>query len=431
MGSFQVVSVCRHLVSSLSNLRNREIPKWKVMHKKIGAILLIAGTCIGSGMIALPLVLAKVGLIPSLLLMLVIWFVMYYTSLVNLELNLQADQGLPLGELGKRFSGRGAELIGVITLKLLSYSLLAVFIYGGSSILQKLLVSKISIEYPLKGIASLYTLVAIGALLLPIRVIDYFNRLLFMSLLAIATILIVGLAMSVQWSDLPLFSEHSTDLSAWMALIPVVFTSFGFQVIFHTLTNYCHKDPKLLKKAFFWGSFIPAIVYILWTCSILSVVYHDNPTFYRQMVEGKAEVGELIAALSSVAKSQSVQVLVWWISLLAIATSVIGVGIGLFDSLKRMLSSAIPKTVIRNLTAALITMGPAYLAVIYIPNAFIAVLGFAGMILTIIAILLPLYLFKKLPTDRFHFQELKQKWLIRFSLFVAISVIVSELYNML
>ena len=29
------------------------------MHKQIGAILLVAGTCIGSGMIALPMVLAE------------------------------------------------------------------------------------------------------------------------------------------------------------------------------------------------------------------------------------------------------------------------------------------------------------------------------------------------------------------------------------
>ncbi|MGL5626830.1 MAG: aromatic amino acid transport family protein [Candidatus Rhabdochlamydia sp.] len=70
------------------------------MHKKMGAILLIAGTCIGSGMIALPLVLAKIGLVPSILIMLLIWFIMHYTSLVNLELNLQANQGLPLGKLG-------------------------------------------------------------------------------------------------------------------------------------------------------------------------------------------------------------------------------------------------------------------------------------------------------------------------------------------
>ena len=37
-----------------------------MMQKLIGSILLISGTCIGSGMIALPMVLAKLGIVYNL-----------------------------------------------------------------------------------------------------------------------------------------------------------------------------------------------------------------------------------------------------------------------------------------------------------------------------------------------------------------------------
>ncbi len=392
------------------------------MQKKIGAILLVAGTCIGSGMIALPLVLAKLGLIPSLLLMVIIWYFMYYTSLINLELNLQAGQGLALGALGRRFSGRVAETVGNVSLKLLSYSLLAVFIYGGSSVIQELMASKMGSDYSFNSIASLYALVAIGMLLLPIRLIDYFNRFLFIGLLCVVALLIAGLAITLDWSDLPLFSHQYNEISVWAAVIPVVFTSFGFQVIFHTLTNYCNGDVKKLKKAFLYGTLIPAVVYILWTAVILSVVYHENPNFYSQMEAGTAEIGGLIKVLGGIAKGQSVQLIVWCITTLAIATSVIGVGVGLFDSMKRTM----PK-----IPAAILTILPAYLLVIYIPNAFIAVLGFAGLILTVIAILLPAYLFGKIATDRLFYLELRKTGLIRLSLGVALLVIISEIYNML
>ena len=201
--------------------------------------------------------------------------------------------------------------------------------------------------------------------------------------------------MTIDWSQLPLFSDNYSSVSVWAALIPVVFTSFGFHVIFHTLTNYCKKDVKMLKKAFLWGSLIPAVVYILWTCSILSAVYQDHPQFYKHMASGKAEVGELIHVLSGIAKSQSVQLLVWWISLLAIATSVLGVGVGLSDSLKGMLSKKVSSPKLSNIFASVLTIVPAYLVVMYVPNAFIAVLGFAGMILAVIAILLPVYRFGK------------------------------------
>lgn len=399
-------------------------------HKKIGAILLIAGTCIGSGMIALPMVLAKLGLMLSILLMLAIWFIMYYSSLISLELNLQANQGLSLGELGRKFSGRTAELIGVISIKLLSYSLLAVYIYGGSSILRELIASKMSVHFPFSGIALCYTLIATCVLLLPIKWIDYFNRILFTGLLGIVAILIMGLTISIEWSNLPLISEQYQNVSIWMALIPVIFTSFGFNVIFHSLTNYCDKNPKVLKAAFFWGSLIPAFVYILWTCCILVVVYHNNPTFYLKMVKGNAEVGELIQVLSGVAKWQSIQLLVWWLSLLAIATSIIGVGIGLFDSLKLMVSKRVHNGPLSNILVILMTMIPPYVAVIYVPNAFLKVLGFAGMILAVIAILLPGYLFWKMKASDLFYQELKRKWLIQCALVAAIAVIACELFNM-
>lgn len=399
------------------------------MNKKNGAILLVAGTCIGSGMIALPMVLAKLGLIPSILLMLVIWFVMYYTSLINLELNLQVNQGLPLGELGRRFSGKTAEMVGTISLKLLSYSLLAVFIYGGSSVFQELIASKMSIRYSFEAIASAFSLIAIVILLFPIKLIDYINRVLFMGLLGVVAILIIGLTVSIEWENLPLFPIQYDSLATWAALVPVVFTSFGFQVIFHTLTNYCNNDVKMLKQAFFWGSLIPAIVYVLWTCCIISVVYHEDSLFFQKMVEGKAEVGELIEVLSAIAKWQSVQLLVWAISLLAIVTSVIGVGVGLLDSLKGMVP--ISKGRICNAVASVMTIGPAYLLVLFIPNAFITVLGFAGMILALIAIILPVYLFWKIKSENYYFPELKTIWLVRFSVLVAVAVIACEVYHLL
>ena len=105
------------------------------MQKQIGATMLVAGICIGSGMIALPMVLAKIGIIPSILLMLLMWAIIYYSALINLETNLQAGKAMSLGDLGRKFSGKIAELIGTTSFKILSYALLAVYIYGGSSIL--------------------------------------------------------------------------------------------------------------------------------------------------------------------------------------------------------------------------------------------------------------------------------------------------------
>jgi len=401
------------------------------MNKKFGGILLVAGTCIGSGMIALPMVLAKLGLIPSLLLMLATWFVMYYTSLINLELNLQANQGLSLAQLGRYFSGKTAEIVGLVSLKLLSYSLLAVFIYGGSSIIKEFLSTQLGKEFSFYQVAYCYTLVAISLLLLPLRIIDYLNRILCLGLLAVIALFLAGLVLSVQWTHLPLFGPSTHDFSTWTAVIPIVFTSFGFQVIFHTLTNYCHKNPKMLKQVFFWGSLIPAAVYLLWTSCILGVVYHKAPEFYSRMIHGHTEVGELIQVLSGMTSWHCLQLFVWGISSLAIITSVLGVGLGLVDSLTNHLEVKVTHPHMRKVYAVLLTLLPAYLAVIYVPNAFITVLGFVGMILAVLAIILPIYLFWKVKSKTLYFEELRTQWLVKCSVIAGLAVIVCEIFNML
>lgn len=401
------------------------------MKKQTGAIMLVAGTCIGSGMIALPMLLAKIGIIPSVILMLAMWYIVYYTSLVSIEMNLQAGSGTPLGGLAKKYSGKIAEIIGTLSFKILSYALMSVYIYGGTSILQKMLESSLNQNYSFGLISSIYSLIIIVILMLPIKALDYINRLLFVGLLAIVSLLMVGLLASMNWLNLPLFSESYSNLLTWSTILPVLFTSFGFQVIFHTLTNYCNNDAKILKKAFFWGSLIPAIAYILWTCSILGSVHQNNPSFYIKMLNGEVEVGELIKELSLIAKWQFVQLLVWWISLLAIVTSVLGIGMGLKDSLNTVLENKIKNPTSLRLATALITILPAYIIAILIPNAFIAVLGFAGMILVVIAILLPIYLLTKIENKNKFYLELNSKSLIWISIIVGFIIIICQVRNIL
>jgi tyrosine-specific transport protein len=395
------------------------------MQRQLGATMLVAGTCIGGGMIALPIVLAKIGIIPSIFVMILMWLIVYYTSIVNLELHLQAGKGLSLGELGRKFSGKIAEAVGTISFKILSFALISVYIYGGSSVLKTMFESNLSFI----ATASIYSIVAIILLMLPIKLLDYLNRILFIGLIAVIAILIIGLVSSIKWQDLPLFSSQIDKIDAWEILIPVVFTSFGFQGSIPSLVNYCNNDKKMLKKVFFWGSFIPALVYIVWTCSVLGVIHSDNYEFYKQVTDGKVDVGEIVKQLSDIAKWHSVQILIWWISFFAIVTSLLGVSIALCDSIKNMMSPRIFSLTARNILAPIATILPAFLVAILIPNAFITVLGFAGMILVVIAILLPIYLLGKAKEPIC--KELRNSEITGLIVITGIVIIVCELLNML
>ncbi len=393
------------------------------MQKKIGSIMLIAGTCMGSGMIALPMVLVKIGIIPSIIFMVAIWAAMYLSSLVGIELNIQAGKSMTLGQLGKYFSGRIAESIGIFSVKVLSYALLAAFIYGGSSILQKLFPS-----YSIHQVISGFALGGFLLLTLPTQWLDYINRCLFSALLLGMGILIVLLATMINWSDLPLFASSYQDWSLWPLILPVVFTSFGFHTIIHTITKYCANNTTVLKQAFFWGSLIPALAYIIWTASVVGAVHHNNFSFYEQMLSGKVEVGDLVKELSTLTHWSLMQIFIWCLLITKLVVSVIGVGLSLRDSLNTLIKKE--NFWLHHVGASFVAILPPYLIAMMVPNAFISVLGFAGMILAVIAILLPVYLLSCLKEKALHYSELKSKFLVRTLLVVGLAAISCELFNM-
>lgn len=396
--------------------------------KKRGAILLVASTCVGSGIIALPMVLAQFGVIYSTILLLLIWSLTYYTALINIELNLRAGRGMPLVELAELFGGKMMRILSIINLKGMSYLLLAAFIYGSSSILQKIFLqlnhgqSHIDIFIIITG----YTIIAAILLLLPVRHIDYINRILFLGLIGVILALSAGLLITINWSTLPLFPQLAITIRSVTAVIPVIFTCFGFQVIFHTLTEYTGKNISFLRSAVLWGSLIPALIYIIWTTIMVSTIYTHNAAFYQEMVAGTASVGDLIYELGIISNSPYIQMLIWSISLLAVITSVIGIGMGSRDSMEVMLRPYIYTPLIRRLSSVILTLMPSYLMIFLVSDAFMQMLGLAGAMLVFIAIIIPIYLFIKSNKGRFFYQELSHRWLVIIALLAGGFIIICQ-----
>ncbi|MBQ2176994.1 MAG: amino acid permease, partial [Alphaproteobacteria bacterium] len=105
------------------------------MKKQLSAISLLAGTAIGSGMLSLPLVLAKYGLLFGCAMMIAFIWVAYFSSIIRSELNIYSQSDFSLKDVGTYFSGKIASQIGSVSLKLLSYSLIAAYLHGLASLL--------------------------------------------------------------------------------------------------------------------------------------------------------------------------------------------------------------------------------------------------------------------------------------------------------
>jgi tyrosine-specific transport protein len=396
-----------------------EVDQMAKANGQLGGIFIVAGTCIGGGVIALPMMLASVGLIFTVVIMAVMWAAMYYSALINLELNLQAGCGMDIGNLGRHFSGPGAAWLGRLVLLSLMYALMAAYFYGLSSLLVEIL----HLSSQSRWLVTTSVAVVFCALMvLPVRGLDSVNKPLFIGMLVIAAFLLIGLSRHVSWDRSLLFPPPAAKPHHWIAVVPVLFTSFGFQVIFHTLSDYYALNGNVLRRVFLWGSLIPAVVYIAWTVAVLLAIHGNNPSFYGEMVLGRVDVGTLVAELSRITANPAIRSIVWAVSILAIATSMVGVGLGLCTTLQAYLPGKFHLARHRALPAAASTIPPLILALL-VPGAFTAILGAAGVILAILAILLPLYLVRRGKFTALNYPVVGSP-LAQFSIFIAAVLII-------
>ncbi len=101
-----------------------------------GSALIIAGTTIGAGMLALPLASAGLGIINASLLLVVMWALMAYTALLMLELHQHADADATLNRLAHQFLGSHGQWLASAAILFLLYSLCAAYISGGGGQMQ-------------------------------------------------------------------------------------------------------------------------------------------------------------------------------------------------------------------------------------------------------------------------------------------------------
>lgn len=356
------------------------------MKKQASAAFLLAGTAIGSGMLSLPIVLAKFGLWATFFWMFSFTGLTYLTALIRSDLNLNTFASATFLDIGKTLRCPTLGRARNVFIKLLHFALMAAYLGGFSSVLIFLLGLREGL-LPFLILAS-----TLGFNLLFFfaskRLVEI-NKILFLALFGTFLFLVVGLLVSTPIYVLPSRVETIT----WKdqaTLIPILFTSFGFQGSIHSMTKFCENDRKTIRSACLWGSIIPAVVYCVWTSAILLIVANADGVFFQRLVSGESvSLGDLIGVLSRTAATLHVQGLMWIVSLFALLTSILGVGLALLDLLQET-SSGRTQT-LKVIHIGIITWLPALVALFW-KNAFLSILNVSGIILAMIAIVIPVLL---------------------------------------
>ncbi|MCW8345570.1 amino acid permease [Vibrio sp. ZSDZ65] len=374
--------------------------------KVIGSTLIIAGTTIGAGMLALPIASAGIGFGTSLIIMMGLWALMAYTALLMVELHQHADHSATLHTLAKQILGKKGQYIASIAMLVLFYALCAAYIAGGGGQFRERVEMVLGVELSSTVATLIFTFLVALTVALGTHAVDKLNRVLFtIKLLAMGGVLFL-LAPSVTHSYL---LSMPVQQGLILAAIPVIFTSFGFHGSIPAIVNYLKGDTRSLRKAVMIGSSLPLVIYIFWQVVTLGVVSQSN-------LLDNTGLSNLIASLAQTVHIDKLATVIGVFADLALMTSFLGVSLGLFEYLRDLGSryntsvNTTKNTINSNngedqdvgtlttkqrIIAALVTFIPPLCFALFYPQGFIMALGYAAIALATLAIFLPVAMIKK------------------------------------
>ncbi|GEM76574.1 amino acid permease [Vibrio sagamiensis] len=340
--------------------------------KLLGSSLIVAGTALGAGMLAIPMVLAQFGLLWGTLFMLFIWLGTTYAALMLLEASCRVGGGISMNAIARDTLGTPGQLITNILLYALLVCLLMAYIIGAGDVITQVVSS---LKFELAPYVSQIAFTLLFGIIISsgTKIVDLLNRGLFIAMITALVLTLGFLAPNITLSGIG--DTVNTDVFALFQTSSVVFTSFGFMVVIPSLVSYNKEATKFqLRNMIIVGSLIPLVCYLLW---LFAVIGNLPPQKLTQF----SDLSELIATLGQ--QYSSLEFILSIFTGLALLTSFLGVAMALYDQNADLLNAN--KPIVFGTTFILPLIGA-----LFAQKYFLAILGYAGIILVFLAIFLPL-----------------------------------------
>lgn len=333
-----------------------------------GAALLVAGCCIGAGMLGLPVLTALGGFRPTLLLFTLSWLFMAATGLLLLEVNLWFKEEVSIVSMASKTLGPIGKILAWALFAFLFYSLMVAYAAGSGQLFSDFLKEWFSIQFP-EWAGSLLFSLAFGIFLyLGTKSVDGINRLLMAGLAATYFILVGMGARHVN----PDFLLH-VNWKASLIGVPAMIISFGYHNLIPSLTSYLKHDTKKLKFAILAGSSLPLIIYLMWEWLILGIVPVEGEGGFR---EALSQGDMATRALRNAVGSTFVVEVAEYFAFFAIVTSFLSVALSFVDFLADGLK--IKKDRKGKIGLCALSLAPPFFLALYYPNIFLNALNYAG-----------------------------------------------------
>lgn len=370
----------------------------KIKYHYFKGVCLVAGTCIGAGMIGIPVKTAAAGFYATILAFLVVWGVMTASALLLLEASLSFTGPVNFISMTARIFGNFGKNIAWLICLLFMYSVMAAYASGGAAIITELW------PMPIHDYAATVTFMLPFAIIIYLgtKWVSFFNRLLMLgvivSFILLCCSLIFVTAGTLQSTDC---LSCVFDFKVLLHALPLMVITFGYHEIIPPLKSYLKDEIAPLKAAIFLGSIIPLIIYITWQLVILLLIPASGVDGLNEMLSSnKNPSSSLIDYLFDHYNNKNVLRCFASFSFFALTCSLTGSSWALFDFFADGLS------IFRNkkgrVFLSLVTFGPPVIYAIIFPEGFLKALSLAGAFSAIIMIIYPVLMVWKIRNNQKH-----------------------------
>ncbi len=292
----------------------------------ISAIFLVAGTCIGGGMLALPVATAGGGFIPSIWMMFFCFLAMTMTALFFIEIGfwMKKDQAHVI-TMASTILGKPGKWISWLVYLFICYASLIAYTAGGGHLLAKMLSLSSSFEFS-KNFGCIVFILLFGPFVWTShKILGRVNAWLFIAMIIAYVFLTFFCAPTIHFEYL-----ERKDWSKSFIALPILLTAFSFQTMVPSLHPYLNHHGPSLRIAIVAGTFLAFCIYFVWQLTVFGNVPYVGPNSLMVAVKEGTAATEF---LSRATQNPWVESLALCFAFFALVTSFFGMSMGLFDFL--------------------------------------------------------------------------------------------------
>ncbi|AQS35487.1 aromatic amino acid transport protein [Shewanella psychrophila] len=358
--------------------------KNKVASKSLlGGAMIIAGTAVGAGMFSLPVVGAGMWFSYSIIMMIGVWFCMLVSGLLLLETNLHFEPGASFDTLTRETLGQFWRIVNGLSIAFVLYILAYAYISGGGSIVNHSLEAA-GIELPQSVAGLVFALGLAFVVFISTKAVDRITTIMLGGMVITFFLAVGNLLIDIDTVKLFQPDGEATYLPYLLAALPFGLVSFGYHGNVPSLVKYYGKDPSTIIKAIVLGTVIAFVIYVCWLVATMGNIGRSE---FVDIIAQGGNMGVLVGALSGAITSDWLTSMLTLFANLAVASSFLGVTLGLFDYLADLFGFDESRSG-RLKTAAVTFLPPTVLGLLF-PDGFLIAIGFAALAATIWAAIVP------------------------------------------